>query len=297
MKGSGVDDIMVFLAVVEAGSFVSGGRRFGLSRSAAGKAIARLEAGYGTRLLNRTTRSLDMTEEGRVLFDRGVEIRDAIAAANASLAAGTGAPRGTLRVSAPDALGRQLILPVVQAFLAQWPDMRVALSLSDRVDSIVEDGFDIAIRIGTVLPDTSLVSRRIWAGATMLCAAPGYLADHDRPARIENLTRHTVLQFASQGARQGWRLQDADGAWARATGQNRLYIDSAAGLRDAALRGLGIALLPQILVAEDLRTGRLEQVLPQTDCGEVSLFALYPHKRLLEPRVRRFLDLLVETLT
>lgn len=292
MIGSKVNDILVFLSVVETGSFVAAGKSFGLSRSTAGKAVARLEEAYGARLLNRTTRALDLTEEGRSLYEHGLAIRDAIEAADSSIKSDQGVPRGTLRVTAPDALGRRLLLPTVQKYLETWPETQIELSLSDRVDNIIEKGFDLAIRIGVNSPDQSFVTRTLLRDETMLCAAPSYFETRATPLNIEQLSRHDLLQFATRSARQGWHLQDEDGAWVRAQGRVRLRLDSAEALREAAIQGLGIVLLPRLLIGPDFSERRLQQVLPHVSSGRIPIVALYPHKRLLEPKVRRFLDML-----
>ena len=296
MIGSKVNDILVFLSVVETGSFVAGGKAFGLSRSTAGKAIARLEDSYGARLLNRTTRALDLTEEGRSLYQHGQAIRAAIEAADASVAGDPGIPRGILRVTAPDALGRRLLLPTVHRFLERWPETQIEMSFSDRVDNIVEKGFDLAIRIGVRPPDQSFITRTLLVDEALLCATPCYFEKFDRPSTAEQLSLHELLQFANRSERQGWHLQQEDGSWVRVQGRVRLRLDSAEALREAALAGLGIALLPQLLVGSDIAEGRLEHVLPQVNSGKVPIIALYPHKRLLEPRVRRFIDMLNDDL-
>lgn len=216
MIGSKVNDILVFLSVVETGSFVAGGKAFGLSRSTAGKAVARLEEGYGARLLNRTTRALDLTEEGRSLYEHGQTIRAAIEAADDSIAGDPGVPRGTLRVTAPDAIGRRLLLPTVRRFLEHWPEMQIEMSFSDRVDSIVEKGFDLSIRVGVHPPDQGFIVRTLLQAQVLLCASPSYFEKRDRPLNVEQLSRHDLLQFASRGERQGWRLQEEDGNWIRA---------------------------------------------------------------------------------
>ena len=296
MTGSKVNDILLFLAVVETGSFVAGGKMFGLSRSTAGKAIARLEDGYGARLLNRSTRALDLTEEGKRLNEHGQAIRTAIKATDDSIASDPGIPRGVLRVTAPDALGRRLLLPTARRYLERWPETQIEMSLSDRVDNIIEKGFDLAIRIGVNTPNQGFIARTLLRDKAVLCAAPAYFEGRGRPLNVEQLTRHELLQFASRSERQGWHLQEEDGTWVRAQGQVRLRLDSAEALRATVLDGLGIALLPQILVRADIAEGRLEKVLPRLDHGQVPILALYPHKRLLEPRVRRFMDLLSEDL-
>lgn len=296
MNGSKVNDILVFLSVVETGSFVAGGKAFGLSRSTAGKAIARLEDGYGARLLNRTTRALDLTQEGRGLYRHGLAIRAAIEEADDSIARGRGVPRGTLRVTAPDAIGRRLLLPTVRRFLERWPETQIEMSFSDRVDNIIEKGFDLAIRVGVRSPDQSFITRTLLADMALLCAAPAYFEKSNRPLTAEQLSVHDLLQFADRGNRQGWHLKEEDGSRVRAQGRVRLRLDSAEALREAALAGLGIALLPRLLVGTDIAEGRLEHVLPQVSFGTVPIIALYPHKRLLEPRVRRFIDMLNDDL-
>ncbi|WP_299480163.1 LysR family transcriptional regulator [uncultured Roseibium sp.] len=292
MISSRVNDILVFLSVVDAGSFVNGGKAFGLSRSTAGKAVARLEDVHGTRLLNRTTRALELTEEGRGLYRHGLEIRAAIEAADATFNTAPGAPRGTLRVTAPDAVGRRLLLPVVQRYMEHWPDMRIEVGFSDRIDNLIDNGFDLAIRVGVSSPDSSFISKTLLTLNPVLCASPTYLSHRGHPGRAEQLDLLDLLQFASRGERQGWQLVEEDGTIVRVQGRVRLRLDSAEALREAAMAGLGVALLPHLLVEEDLVAGRLEQVLPKLDCGSVPVVALYPHKRLLEPRVRHFIDML-----
>lgn len=296
MVDSKVNDILVFLAVVDAGNFVAGGKTFGLSRSTAGKAIARLENIYGVRLLNRTTRSLTLTDEGRKLYQHGQEIQSALEATNASMQGTLGYPSGLLRITAPDALGRQLLLPIVQQFLRQWPEVRVEIRFSDSVDKLVEEGFDLAIRVGVTPPDHGLIARTILTDRPVLCAAPDYFHDRKRPASIEQLSSHELLQFCSGTERQVWTLVDENGLQVSVQGKIRLRMDSAAALRDTALAGFGIALLPRLLIKTDIAAGRLEPVLPRVDCGRIPVLALYPHKRLLEPRVRQFIDLMVEQL-
>lgn len=293
MIGSKVNDILIFLSVVETGSFITGGKAFGLSRSTAGKAVTRLEDAYGTRLLNRTTRAISLTDEGRSLYQHGQTIRAAIEATDVSVVGDPGVPRGTLRITAPDAIGRQLLLPTVKRFLKTWPDMQVELSFSDHVSNMVKDGFDLAVRVGLSTPNQGLIARTLQTEDALLCAAPAYFESRHRPISVEQLGLHDLLQFSSQRERQCWRLQDTDGKWVRAQGRVRLWLDSAAGLRDATLAGMGITLLPRLLVGADIADGRLEHVLPTVNCGSVPIIALYPHKRLLEPRVRHFLDMLI----
>jgi DNA-binding transcriptional LysR family regulator len=292
MADSKVNDILVFLSVVDTGSFASGGKAFGLSRSTAGKAVARLEDRYGVRLLNRTTRAISLTEDGQRLYHKGQAIHAAIAKADKSMAGADGIPSGTLRIAAADALGRRLLMPVVRKFQQEWPQVRFEISFSDTVSHIIKDGFDLAVRVGVNSPDVSLISRTLMTDRPVLCASPAYLEDREAPKNIDHLSTHDLLQFSSVGQRQVWALQDASGFWSNASGRVPLRLDSAEALREAALAGMGIALLPGILVKDDLDAGSLMQVLPDIETGKVPIVALYPHKRFLEPRVRQFIDML-----
>jgi DNA-binding transcriptional LysR family regulator len=296
MLHSNLNEILVFIAVVDAGSFIAGGQSMGLTRSAAGKAVVRLEDRLGVRLLNRTTRTLSLTDEGRVFYARALQILAAVDDAEASVAGPVGTPRGLLRLTVPDAFGRLVLLPLLQKYLEAWPDVQIEVSFTDRLADIVEEGFDLAVRIGSVNSDKQLVSRVVARYKAMLCAAPSYLAEHGEPLSIDALAGHHCLFFSSRTRRQSWRFRDDQGSWIKAPGRSRLRLDSGEAIRDAAVAGLGIALLPDFLVAQDLDAGRLQQVLPDLEAGDVEIVTIYPSKRLLEPRVRRFIDLLVEEL-
>lgn len=292
MLRANLNDIQVYMAVVDAGSFVAGGQAMGLSRSAAGKAVSRLENRLGVRLLNRTTRTLSLTDEGRVFYDRGQQILASVDEAEGSVAGSSGTPRGVLRLTVPDAFGRIVLLPLIKTYLGAWPDIQVEVSFTDRLADIVEEGFDLAVRIGVTTADTRLVSRVIARCSVVLCAAPSYLTERSEPLQMDDLAGHDCLIFSSRGQRQAWRFPGEGGSWIKAPGRSRLRLDSGEALRDAALAGLGIAFLPDFLVADDLAAGRLRQILPGLQSDDVTIVALYPDKRLLEPRVRRFIDLM-----
>lgn len=296
MLRSNLNDILVFMAVVDTGSFIAGGKTMGLSRSAAGKAIIRLEDRLGARLLNRTTRTLSVTDEGRVFYEHGLQVLASVDEAEASVAGQSGTPRGILRLTLPDAFGRLVVLPLLKTYLAAWPDIQAEVSFTDRVADIVDEGFDLAVRIGVTTPDTRLVSRVVATHRALLCAAPSYLDERGKPGDIDALSTHDCLIFSSGNQRQSWRFRADGGSWIKAQGRSRLRLDSGEAIRDAAIAGLGIALLPDFLVANDLKAGRLQQVLPGCAEEEVKIVAIYPNRRLLEPRVRRFIDLMVDEL-
>lgn len=297
MLRANLNDILVFLAIVDSGSIVAGGQAMGLTRSAAGKAVARLEDRLGVRLLNRTTRTLNLTGEGRIFYDHGLQIVGAIEDAEASVTQQGGKPKGLLRLTVPDAFGRLVVLPLIKRYLADWPDIQVEVSFSDRVADLFEEGFDLAVRIGVTSSDNRLVSRVVAKYRALLCAAPPYLAERGEPNSIDQLSRHDCLFFSSRAQKQSWRLRDAANGWTKVHGQSRLRLDSGEAIRDAALAGLGIGLLPEFLIAADLEAGRLCHVLPGAETDEVKIITVYPTKRFLEPRVRHFIDLMVSQLS
>ena len=294
MRGADINDILTFIAVVDAGGFSAGSRSIGLSRSAGGKAIARLEAKFGQRLLNRNTRALALTERGQELYARSQEIVAAMSRLETDLVLDMAKPRGVLKITAPDALCVQVVLPVIGAYLEKWPDVRVELSLSDAPEPIVERGFDLSIRIGVTSPNPGLMMRLLHRAEVVLCAAPEYIARQREPTDVEQLEMLDLLFHARHNERQHWRLRDRTGAKFVVRGRSRLRLDSGAAIRSATLSGLGVALLPRLLVASDFERGDLRQLLPETSIDTVPIVALYPANRHVEGKVRHFIDALVE---
>ncbi|MDO3436480.1 LysR family transcriptional regulator [Rhizobium sp. CBN3] len=295
MPRTNLNDILIFMAVVDAGSFIAGGQTMGLSRSAAGKAVTRLEERLGARLLNRTTRALSLTDEGRVFYDQGLQILASVDEAEASIAGRSGVPRGVLRLAVSDVCGPLVMLPLLEKYLRTWPDVQVEVSFTDRPADILEDGFDLAIGIGAMssAADSRLVTRVITSDKPRLCASPSYLTERGIPLDIEDLAAHDCLFFTNRGQSQGWRFR-SHGGWIKAQGHSRLRFDSGEAVRDACMAGLGIALLPDFVAAGDLAAGRLRQVLPDLETDDTKIVALYPDKGVLEPRVRCFIDLMIE---
>ena len=208
----------------------------------------------------------------------------------------TGTPRGLLRLSVPDAYGRLVLLPVLRKYLETWPDVRVEVSFTDRKADIIEDGLDMAVRMGGTHADTRLVSRVVARCKALLCASPSYLEVHGDPANPAALAGHDCLIYSSRHQPQSWPIRDFNGEPVSAPGRSRMALDSGEALRDAAVSGFGIAFLPDFLVAGDLEAGHLQRVLPDLVFDDVEVVTIYPTRRLLEPRVRRFIDLLIEEL-
>ncbi|MCP3142418.1 LysR family transcriptional regulator [Pyxidicoccus xibeiensis] len=294
MKRAQLDEIFAFMSVVDAGSFVGGGRAIGLTRSAAGKALARLESRLGVRLLNRTTRHMSLTDEGRVFHEHCLQVLAALDEAEASVGQRTGTPRGVLRLTLPGAFGRLHVLPLLRDYLRTWPELQAEVSFTDRVADIIEEGYDLAVRINASSTDTRLVSRVVAQHRVVICAAPSYLEARGKPETLEELAKHDCLLFSSRTRRQSWQLRQKGGSWVKVEGRSRLRLDSGEAIRDAAVAGLGIAYLPGFLVDEDLASGRLEALLPSCEQETVPIMAIYPSKRHLPAKVRRFIDLMVE---
>lgn len=294
MSRLNLDEMSTFVAVVDTGSFVAGGRSLGLTRSAAGKAITRMEAHLGVRLLNRTTRNMSLTDDGELFYQHCIKIFSDLEDAQASVGQQIGVPRGNLRISLPDALGRLLVLPLLAEYQRLWPQVQVDASFTDRVVDIIDEGLDLAVRIGSHPADNSLVSRTVASHRAVICAAPAYLEAHGIPQAADDLLNHQCLIFSSRLKRQPWRLREATGEWVKISPNSRLRLDSAEAIRDAAILGLGIAYLPTFLTAESVDDGRLIPLLGSYGTEEVPVHAIYPSRRHLTPKVRGFIDLMVE---
>ena len=283
----------VFARVVEAASFSGAAGELGLSKSAVSKQVSGLEDRLGLRLLNRTTRRLSLTEAGLAFYQGCRRVVFEAEAAEQAVTRLASAPRGRLRVNAPMSFGARHLGPALPAFMARYPELAVELVLNDRLVDLVEEGFDAGIRIAR-LEDTSLIARRLAPSQRLLCAAPAYLSAHGAPRSIEDLRAHECLLYSYQTTGDAWPLRGPGGdARLRVTG--RLHSNNGDALLCAALGGLGIAFLPSFICGEDLRAGRLRRVLPAwRDAAEAAIFAVYPASRQLSPKVRVFIDFLVE---
>lgn len=281
----------VYRRVVELGGFAAASRDLGISKAAASKNMAELEAHLGVRLLERTTRRLRVTAPGEAYYRRCLRILEEIEEADLEAAQQAVAPRGLLRVSAPMSFGLLHLSPLVGGFLAEHPEVEIDLVMNDRVVDLVEEGFDVAIRAGD-LADSSLIARRLAAVERVVCAAPAYLAARGTPATPQDLAGHACLVYSLSSSPRDWRFSGEDGlATVRVGG--RYAVNSSIALRDAVLAGAGIALLPTFVVGPELRAGRLQPLLPGWTAAPQSLYAVHPDRRYVPPKVRAFIDHLV----
>lgn len=289
-----ISAIQAFVAIVDEGSMAGAARRLGLTRSAMGKALARLETRLDVRLLNRTTRRITVTDEGLRFHESCTRILADLAEAEASVRREQDKPMGTLRLALPEAYGRLRVLPVVQDYLRTWPELKAEISFTDRVIDMTEEGYDLAVRIGDVASDPRLFTRVIDRFHTVICASPEYLSRYGTPDAPEDLENHARLSFGKRGATIDWRLRTQAGRdITLPAGSARFVFDSAEAIRDAAVAGLGIAYLPDFLVRDALAGGRLVRLLPDTITQQVAVHLVYPDRRHLPARSRAFIDLMV----
>jgi len=292
MEVTNLNDIAAFASVVKHGSYTMAARQLGLTRSAVGKSVVRLEQRLQVRLLNRTTRSLSLTDDGRVLYDTCVTILDELEGVERVLAQRSGTPQGLLRLSLPVALGRLHVMPVIAAFLEKWDAVTIDASLSDRVVDLIEDRFDLAIRIGVPKDDSRLLTRTVAHQQMVTCAAPSYLARHGQPAAPNDLRSFKCLHFLAEGRVLPWNFTMA-GKPVSMVCEGALQLDNAEAIRVAALAGLGITKLPSYIVADDVRSGRLQTVLGEFADPPQPIRVVYPSKRHMSPKIRCFIDELI----
>ncbi|WP_317204802.1 LysR family transcriptional regulator [Janthinobacterium sp.] len=283
--------ITTFVRAAQTLSFVAAGRALGVSASAVGKSIAKLEATVGVRLFHRSTRRVSLTAEGSLFYERCCRILDDLRDAEAMLSRAALAPRGTLRVSLPT-IGYRFLLPLLPEFATLYPEIELELDFNDRLVDVVEEGFDVVIRSGT-LTDSRLRARQLGPFRFLLCAAPAYLNTHGVPARAADLENHRCLRYRapSTGKLQEWEFKEEIGAL-DARLPTGLICNNMEALQAAAIGGLGIACMPDFLAREAIDSGALASVLD--DClgrhGQFSM--LWPSSRELSPKLRVFVDFL-----
>jgi DNA-binding transcriptional LysR family regulator len=286
----------VFRNVVELGSFAAAARRVRLSPAAVSKNIGELEAHLGVRLLNRTTRRLSLTEAGSLYYGQITRVLDELDAADSSLGPLQQVPRGNLRISAPTTL--TLLTPLsrtIPKFLELYPELSVDLRMEDRRVNIVEEGFDLAIRAMDELGDSSLVSRKLMTTSHVVCGAPSYLERVGAPAEPDDLRRHNCVQFTLSGHPDEWVFRRGDHA-VRVPIAGRYRVTSSLAVRDALCAGFGLSLIPWAYVSGEVQAGRLRTVLDDWSAVELSVYAVYPSRQFVVPKVRAFIDFLVEEL-
>jgi DNA-binding transcriptional LysR family regulator len=285
--------IEAFVRVAESGSFSEAARRLRSSKSAVSRQVATLEAELDARLLHRTTRSLTLTEAGRSYFERATRILADLEEANLSVSQLQAAPRGRLRVNAPMSFGFLHLAPAIPDFLSRYPQIEVDMIMNDRFVDLVDEGFDVAVRIGR-LEDSSLVARKLAPIRRAVCASSTYLKARGVPHSPDDLTAHECLCYSNVAVANEWRFTAQDGRLWPVQVKGRLSTNNGDALVAAALKGLGLVNQPTFIVGHHLQDGTLIAVLDEFVHQDMAVSAVYPHSRHLSPKVRAFVDFLVE---
>lgn len=281
-----------FLAVVRAGSFVGAAEATSLSKAAVSRHVAELEQHLGVRLMHRTTRRLSLSEDGQRFHSRAVELVSALAELETETASSGGEATGLLRINAPLTFGNLHLAPLWPRFIAAHPKVSLDVTLNDRVVDLVEEGYDVAIRITNRL-DPQLIGRRLASTRIILCASPGYLATHGTPTHPHELTEHQVLAYSYWAAGDEWHFSGPDGE-VTVRVSPRIHTNSGDTCRAAALEGQGIVLQPDFLVGPDIKHGALVELMPRYRSIELGVFAVYATRKHLPMKTRRLIDFLVD---
>jgi DNA-binding transcriptional LysR family regulator len=282
----------LFVEVVKAESFSAAAEKIGLSRAQVSKSVMQLENHLGTRLLNRTTRRISLTETGQIYYEGCNVILSDIEEVDCIASEQTNEPRGTLTLSAPTSFSILHLNEAMSGFLKLYPQVRISMNLADRFIDVVSEGFDVVVRIAE-LEDSSLIARRIAPCKRIFCASSEYLEQHGTPRTAKDLETHQCLIYSNDAKPGSWVLHGPDGVESVKV-KGPMVADNGDVLKSAAISGLGIALLPTFITGPDIRAGRLQQVLIDYCPPDISIYAVFPSRRYLSAKVRAFVDYLSE---
>ncbi|MDW5441590.1 LysR family transcriptional regulator [Polaromonas sp. SM01] len=285
-------EMQTFGAVVDAGSFVKAADALGISKAAVSRYVGDLETRLGVRLLHRTTRRLSLTGEGQVFYARSKELLAGVDEAEAEITSRSGAASGLLRVNAPVTFGIRHLAPLWGLFRARYPKVTLDVTLADRVVDLIEEGYDVAIRIAT-LPSSTLISKRLATTRMVLCASPDYLKASGAPQHPVELAAHAVISYSYWSTKDEWHFDGPQGPVSVKT-QPCMHTNSGDTCRAAALAHQGVILQPTFLVGEDLAAGTLVELMPEFRSIELGIYAIYPTRKHVSPKVRALIDFLAE---
>ena len=285
--------MVIFARVVEEGSLSGAARRLGLTRSAVSRQVAALEAHLAVRLLNRTTRTMRLTEAGEAFYHSCARMVEEAEAADRAVRRLAEHPVGTLRMSGP-VIGHRLLMPLVQVYLGRYSEVKVDITFEDRYVDLVAEGYDLGVRVGHP-SDSSLVARRLMPVRQVVAASPEYLQQHGTPLVPEDLASHQWLIYSLLNTPDRFTFTRG-GQHTSVRVHGRLTVNGGPAIRDAMLAGLGLALIPSLYVSEELARGRLVEVLADYEVNPSQLYAVFPHREYLPLKVRAMVDLLVENL-
>lgn len=287
-------EMQTFTAVVDAGSFVRAAETLDMSKAAVSRYVAELEARLGVRLLHRTTRKLSLTEEGRAFHARCKALLGELDEAESEITARSAQASGLVKINVPVTFGNLHLAPLWSDFMTQNPRVTLDVTLNDRVVDLVEEGYDMVVRIAT-LPSSSLISKKLASTRMVLCASPAYLKAHGEPKHPSDLAGHAVLAYSLLATGDQWGFDGPDGRQTVAVNPV-LRTNSGDTCRAAALKHHGIILQPTFMVAEDLRSGALVELMPQYRSSEFGIYAVYPSRRYMSAKVRLLIEFLAKAL-
>jgi DNA-binding transcriptional LysR family regulator len=285
-----LQSMRVFAKVVEQGNFARAATVLELSNAVVTRHVADLESHLGTRLLNRTTRRLSLTETGMAYLERVRQILQDIDDADAMASSQAKNPTGTLRVYSHLGFGQLQLAKLLPHYAQKFPDVTLDVTLSDRTVDLVEDGFDVGMFIGLQKFDASMIARQIGTTEVLLCASPEYLKQHGAPLVPEDVSDHACLNFSYEQLRHRWPIEGPDGNIVHIPVTSKMLSNSGELLRQCAMAGMGIVIRPSFTLCDDLVSGRLVRLLPRYHLGQMSVMMVYPSRRLLSATVRSFVD-------
>lgn len=285
------EDLLLFVTLVEAGSFTAAAHVLNVSRSLLSKRLKHIEQRLGVRLLNRSTRSLSLTEAGTLYYQHGLQLRETLDAAESALVGTGGQVNGLLRIAASVPFGEQYLAPQIARFLRQHPKVQIDLNLEQRFVDLIDEGLDLAVRIGQ-LSDSNLVARRIGSTQVITCAATSYLAEYGPPQQPNDLRQHACLTYRHRQQRSDCWLFRQGGTEQVVQVSGPLCADSGHALCQAALAGLGVINQPDFIVAPYLRSGQLQEVLSGYRSSELGIYLVYPSRRQIPAKTQAFIEFL-----
>lgn len=284
-------EIAVFVRIAACGSFTRAAEELQLSRAVVSKYLSQLEKRLGARLIHRTTRRLSLTEAGAALFGASRGAIERIEEAQEEIAGLQKVPRGRLKLAAPMGFGILYLGEALAQFMRRFPEVSLDVHFDDRFVNLIEGGFDVAIRIG-VFRDSSLVARKLAVTRPIVCASPQYLAEHGEPEAPEDLAEHDCQMYSYLSTADVWRFKAPDGREVPVAVSGRLRMNNGVVQREAAIAGLGVLMAPDFYVAQPIRERRLKRILVNYSLPELGIYAMYPQREYVPPKVRAFVDFL-----
>lgn len=285
-----LQSMRVFAKVVEQGSFARAAQTLDISNAVVTRYVADLEEHLGTRLLNRTTRRLSLTETGQAYLERVLQILQEIEDADAIASSHSKTPGGTLRIYAHLGFGQLQLPRLLPDYAKLYPQVTLDITVSDRTLDLVEDSFDVGIFIDLQKFDASMIARQLGVSEVLVCASPDYVKRNGAPQALEDISRHACLNFSFEQLRHHWPMRGQDGKVVNIPVNGKVMSNNGGLLRDCALAGMGLVLRPSFSLGDDLAAGRLVRLLPDHHLGQLSVVMVYPSRRLLSAKVRTFVD-------